>query len=222
MDHDPFSFHSFKYAKPKVCKECGEPDLYWGYTYDSPNELPNLISWSLFTLDRVPHTCNPRRTDLNLSAAILLVRTDAVFPVRVEYDPDNKYNNNPTRVFKTVDPSIKKDDLVIVTTNTRQGFTVVKVTEVDFAVDYNSSEQWGWVAAKFDVDAFRNILKIEEGVQERVAKAQENKMRKEIIDAMGLGEVSFTDLQLRRVGAATPDGVQVDEAASGAPTAPEA
>lgn len=48
----------------------------------------------------------------------------------------------------------------------------------------------------------RSIFRAEEA-----AKAQENKMRKEIIDAMGLGEVSFNDIQLRRVGAATPDGV---------------
>jgi hypothetical protein len=86
---------------------------------------------------------------MNLSAAIMLVRPDAVRPVRVEYDPDNKYNNNPTKVFKTVDKSIKKDDLVIVTTTTRHGFTVCKVVEVDFPVDYNSTEQWGWVAQKF-------------------------------------------------------------------------
>jgi len=143
---------------------------------------------------------------LNLSAAIMLVRPDAVFPVRVEYDPDNKYNNNPTRVFKTVDPSIKKDDLVIVTTTTRHGFTICKVTEVGFPVDFNSAEAWGWIGGKFDKEAFASLIKIEEGVQQRVAKASENKMRKEIMDAMGLGEVSFDDLQLRRLNAANPGG----------------
>jgi hypothetical protein len=153
---------------------------------------------------------------VNLSAAIMLVRPDAVFPVRVEYDPDNKYNNNPTKVFKTVDPTIKKDDLVIVSTTTRHGFTICKVTEVGFPVDFNSAEQWGWVGGKFDVDGFKSILKIEEGVQAKVAKASENKMRKEIMDAMGLGEVSFDDVQLRRLSAASPDGV--DTEAAGADT----
>jgi hypothetical protein len=142
---------------------------------------------------------------MNLSAAIMLVRPDAVRPVRVEYDPDNKYNNNPTKVFKTVDKSIKKDDLVIVTTTTRHGFTVCKVVEVDFPVDYNSTEQWGWVAQKFDVDAFKVLTAIEADVQNKVSKAHENKMRQEIIDAMGLGTVSFNDLQLEAVGAPKPE-----------------
>lgn len=157
---------------------------------------------------------------MNLSAAIMLVRREEVFPLRVEYDPDNKYNNNPTKVFKTLDPSIKKGDLVIVQTNTRHGFTIVKVTEAKFAVDFNSTEEWGWCAGKFDVDAFKNVLTIEDSVKGKVAEAQENKMRAELIEAMGLGSVSFNDVQLRRLAPASVDGV--DTTAGEAPEQPQA
>jgi hypothetical protein len=137
----------------------------------------------------------------------MLVRPDAVRPVRVDYDPEATYKNySPTRVFKTVDPTIKVGDMVIVQTRTRHGFTVCKVTEVDFPVDYNSGEQWDWIAQKFDVDAFNKILDIEKGVTQQVAKASENKMRQEIIDAMGLGNVDFSTLQLQSLRASNPDG----------------
>lgn len=143
---------------------------------------------------------------MNLSAAIMLVRPEEVRPVHVEYDPDNKYNNNPMKVFKTVDPTIKVGDLVIAQTNTRHKFTIVKVTEVDFAMDFNDSEPWGWIGRKFDVAVFDDIIKIEDGVRSKVAKANENKMRNELIQAMGLGDVSFNDVQLRRLAPIAPDG----------------
>lgn len=136
---------------------------------------------------------------MNLSAAIMLV-DKTVRPVRVEYDPDNKYNNNPMKWFKTINPDIAKDDLVIVQTNTRYGFTICKVVEIDFAVDFNSSEPWGWVGDKFDKAVFDKVLAVEDGVKLRVAKAQENKMRQELVDAMGLGTVDFSDLDLKRLG----------------------
>lgn len=149
---------------------------------------------------------------MNYSSAIMLVKPDEVRAVRVEYDPDNKYNNNPMKVFKTVDPSIQVGDLVIAQTNTRHKFTVVKVSEVDFPVDFNDqSERWGCIGAKFDIDAFNSLIKIEDGVIAKVAKIQENRMRKELIDSMGLGNVSFDEVQLRRIAPASPDGVVAAE-----------
>lgn len=158
---------------------------------------------------------------MNLSASIMLV-DKTVRPVRVEYDPDNKYNNNPMKWFKTINPDIKLDDLVIVQTNTRHGFTVAKVVEIDFAVDFHSNEPWGWIGGKFDKPAFDAVLKIEDGVKGRVAKAEENKMRKELAESMGLGEVDFSDVQLRRLGAATAtiDGVPADTAPASPPPTP--
>lgn len=142
---------------------------------------------------------------MNLSAAIMLV-DKTVRPVRVEYDPELKYNNNPNKLFKTINPDIKVNDLVICQTHTRHGFTIVKVTEIDFPVDFNSSDQWAWIGGKFDKDAFDTVLKIETGVIDRVAKAQENKMREELKAAMGLGAVDFSDLDLKRLRNASVDG----------------
>ncbi|WCD44122.1 hypothetical protein Kuura_044 [Caulobacter phage Kuura] len=144
---------------------------------------------------------------MNLSAAIMLVNK-AVRPVRVQYDPEIKYNNNPDKLFKTLDPTIKEGDLVVVPTNTRQGFTVVKVTEAGFAVDFNNNDKWDWIAAKFDKAAYDHVIDTEKQVITRVAQAQEDKARKELKDAMGLGDVSFSDLDIMALPAATPHGTQ--------------
>lgn len=139
---------------------------------------------------------------MNLSAAIMLVDKN-VRSVRVEYDPEVKYNNNPNKVFKTINKGIKTGDLVVVQTNTRHGFTICKVTEIDFPVDFNSSEQWGWIGDKFDKDMFDAVLKIEDGVKVRVAKAEENRMREQLKRDMGLSEVDFSDLDIAKLGAPT-------------------
>jgi len=132
---------------------------------------------------------------MNLSSAVMLVEK-TIRPVRVEYDPDIAKNNAYNRLYKTLDATIKVGDLVIVQTSTRHGFTIAKVTEVDFAVDFNAAEQWGWIGGKFDKPAFDTILETEKQIIGRVAKAQENKMRAELVQAMGIGETDFKDLNL--------------------------
>lgn len=131
---------------------------------------------------------------MNLSASIMLV-DKTVRPVRVEYDPELKYNNSPILKFMTIDPSIKLDDLVIVETHTRHKFTIVKVVEIDFPVDFHDQTPWGWVAQKFDKSAFDKIKATETAIRGRVAKAQEDKARRELADAMGIAGVSFDDLR---------------------------
>lgn len=134
---------------------------------------------------------------MNLSASAMLVNK-AIRPVRVEYDPDNKYNNNGamTKFFKCLDPTVAKDDLVVVETTTRHSFTIAKVVEIDFPFDFNDPAPWGWIAQKFNVDAFKKLKETEKLIIGRVAKAQENKMRRELAEAHGLGEVEFDDLEL--------------------------
>ena len=141
---------------------------------------------------------------MNLSAAIMLV-DETVRPLKVEYDPETKANNNPMRWFKTINPDIKVGNLVVVQTHTRHGFTVAKVTEVDFAVDFESSEPWGWCADIVDKRAFDRVLEIETGVKNTVAKANENKMREELKANMGLGTVTFDTSALKQLAGHTVD-----------------
>lgn len=134
---------------------------------------------------------------MNLSASIMLVN-EAIRPVRVEYDPDVYKNNTQVdNYFMTFDRDLKKDDLVIVPTKTRHKFTVVKVIEIDFAVDFhNSNIEWRWVAGSVDLAQYNSILETDKKVRDRVAKGQENKMRGELKAAMGMERIDFSDVEL--------------------------
>jgi hypothetical protein len=138
---------------------------------------------------------------MNLSTAIMLVNKE-VRPVKVSYEPDTK--GNPGVYFKTLDPSIKTDDYVVVPTGTRHGMTVCKVTEIDYVVDFNTTTQYMWVVGKVDKHAYEGILKQEQTVLDRIGKAEENRMRKQLAESMGLGEVNFSDLDIVAGTAAIP------------------
>lgn len=152
---------------------------------------------------------------MNLSTAIMLVNK-GVRAVRVEYDPDTFKNNNPNVKFKTLDPDLKVDDYVIVPTATRHGFTVGKVKELGFRVDFSSAEQFGWIVGKVDKVGYDNVIAQEKIVVDRIGQAEENRMREELSKSMGLGEIDFTDLDVTRATAApqlsTPRGGHYAEA----------
>lgn len=162
---------------------------------------------------------------MNLSAAVMLFEENGVRPCKVEYDPLITKNNNPGVLFKCVDPSVTKDDLVIVTTDTRHGFTIAKVTAIGYAdvpVDFENPTQWGWIAAKFDQPAFLNILASEKALQGQVSEANANKMRADLKSAMGLGNVSLEDVFIKRpVAIASPHGAEAPTAGAAAPAPTE-
>lgn len=135
---------------------------------------------------------------MNLSASVMLVE-DSIRPAKVEYDPDTPKNNNPSKFFKCLDASIRVGDLVIVTTSTRHGMTVAKVTAIgyeDVPVDFSSAEPWGWIVGPVPTTQHEAILKTEKAIMGRVSEANANKMKAELKAAMGLGSVSFADLSL--------------------------
>ncbi len=143
---------------------------------------------------------------MNLSASVMLVE-DSIRPVRVEYDPDIPKNNNPSKLFKCLDPTVAKGDLVIVTTHTRHKMTVAKVEAIgyeDVPVDFNSAEPWGWVVGPVPSAQHEKILETEKAIIGRVAVANTNKLKSELKAAMGLGNVSFSDLDLKTAGASLP------------------
>lgn len=140
---------------------------------------------------------------MNLSTAIMLVN-ESVRSVKVSYDTDYK-NNNPNYFFKTLDPDLRVDDYVVVPTDTRHGMTVCKVTEIDFIVDFNAPNQYRWIVGKVDKAGADDIIKQEEVVLAKIAKAEENKMRAELRANMNLGDISFTDLDIVHGTVALPN-----------------
>lgn len=142
---------------------------------------------------------------MNLSLASFLVEPNCR-AVRVEYDPDHTYKNDHLRcrTYKTLDGSIKVDDLVVVPTETRHGFTVVKVKDIGFRVNYDSSDEYKWIVGKVDAAAYKSLLTADKAVVEKVGLIEENKKKRELMEAMGLTGEAVASLTYSAVPAAAP------------------
>lgn len=135
---------------------------------------------------------------MNPSASVMLVE-DSIRPCMVEYDPDNARNNSDHKFFKCLDPSIKVDDLVIVSTSTRHGMTVARVKKIgvaDVPVNFEGTDVWGWIIGPVPQEQYKKVLETERAIVGRVQEANTNKLKAELKSAMGLGNVSFADLSL--------------------------
>lgn len=120
---------------------------------------------------------------MNLSAAVFLIN-DSVRAISCEYE---KAEDNPKRgyyIFKTMDPTIVKDDLVIVPTHTRHGMTVVKVAEVDVDVDFDSDIQLKWIVGKVAQAPYEATLAAEAEAMKAINSAEKLKKRNELRDAL--------------------------------------
>ncbi len=87
------------------------------------------------------------------STKIVFLINDQVRLIKVSYDPADVPAPNAVKrdyMFKTLDQSIKVDDLVVVETGTRHGLTVCKVTEVDLDVDFNDGISLKWAFHRVD------------------------------------------------------------------------
>lgn len=188
----------FKFETSKINRE--DPNRYW-----RPLKLPDLQPTG--------------KPPMNPSAAVMLVE-DSIRPCMVEYDPDNYKNNSDNRYFKCLDASIKVDDLVIVTTNTRHGMTVARVKKIgvaDVPVNFEGQDFWGWIVGPVPSDQHKRILDTEKAIVGRVQEATTNKLKTELKAAMGLAAVSFSDLDLTKAAelpAPPPEAAPVQPPAS--------
>lgn len=124
---------------------------------------------------------------MNYSTAIFLVN-DAVRCVEVSYDQveDRTGKRVPTNLvsFKTLDADLAKDDLVIIPTDTRYGFTVGKVTRVDLDVDFDSPQQMRWVVGKVDTDFIEDVTKQEEKAMAAIRHAEVKTKKQELAEKL--------------------------------------
>lgn len=132
---------------------------------------------------------------MNYSAAIILI-DKSVRLVSVSYDAGNAPAGKPGTTlpfaaFKTKDATLKKGDLVVVPTETRHGFTVGKVEEVDISPDFDTpaphnaaygtpNSFYGWIAGRVDKDEYDRVVKVEEDAIDTIRKADADAKRDEM------------------------------------------
>lgn len=139
---------------------------------------------------------------MNKTTAIFLA-VDGVRCISVAYDVqgfDHKGKAIPKDIksFKSMDPSIEKDQLVLIPTDSRWGFTVGKVVDVDLHVDFDSNEQMRWIVSAIDTEAYEQMLSTERTMMDVVADADRNarqqKLKEQIfanVDPAKLAAIGF-------------------------------
>jgi len=136
---------------------------------------------------------------MNLTTAIFLVNRDVRgIAVKFGHNMDTTQDIRTAYTYKSLDQTIKKDDLVIVPSGTGHKFTIARVSDVDVDIDYESSIQYKWIAGKFDPQPYEDLLKKEEKVIEVVRKAEFGRKRKELAAALKESVEGITTLELAK------------------------
>jgi hypothetical protein len=117
---------------------------------------------------------------MNYTTAIFLINKN-VRAVLCNYEPDAP---DKKVMFKTLDPTIKVDDLVIVPTKTRHGMTVSKVVETDVDVDFDSHTPVCWIVTKVDSANHKQTLAQEADAIRIIQSAEKTKKRNELAAAL--------------------------------------
>lgn len=137
---------------------------------------------------------------INYSTAICIANPN-VQGVRVNYDGAT----NKAYTFKTFDNTLEKGDLVLVPTETRHGYTVCKIEEINVDLDQESDIQYKWVVGKVDLTNYEDIIKQEELVISAFKEAVIAKKRSELAEAFGLvNSQKLQALPLVTAGNSTP------------------
>lgn len=117
---------------------------------------------------------------MNYSTAVFLINKH-VRAILATYEVED---NAKRTLFKTLDDSIKVGDFVIVPTDTRHKMTVVKVTDVDVDVDFDSATPVNWVIGKVDRAAHEQTLAQEGAAIQAIKGAELRKKREDLRDSM--------------------------------------
>lgn len=117
---------------------------------------------------------------MNHSTAVFLIN-DHVRAIMGVYESDDKAKRV---MFKTLDPTIKVGDYVLVPTETRHKMSVNKVVECDVDVDFDSSVHVAWVIAKIDRAPYDTILVQEADAIQTIGSAEVKKKRDDLREAL--------------------------------------
>lgn len=117
---------------------------------------------------------------MNNSIAVFLLNPN-VRAIQATYEAGDKAART---MFKTLDPNIKVDDLVIVPTDTRHNMTVCKVAAIDVEIDFDSSVPVQWVIGRIDPTGYSQVLQQEGVAISAIRSAELRKKREDLSKAL--------------------------------------
>lgn len=129
---------------------------------------------------------------MNTSLAVFLINEN-VRMISVKYEPEE----HRVYHFKTMNQDIKKDDYVVIPTNTRHKMTVAQVEDVDVPFDMNSTHDFKWIIDVVDIAGHEQITKMEDEAKAAIRKAEMRKQRETLRqDLLADYEESLKELQM--------------------------
>lgn len=131
---------------------------------------------------------------MNNSTAIFLINS-ACRVVKATYQ-----DGDAPKCFKTLDQGLKKDDLILVQTDTRHKLTVCKIVEVDVDFDPDTNDVITWVFGKVDMDPINRLIAAEEAAVKRIKTKQLERKRAELAKDMAADDDEIKKLPLANIG----------------------
>jgi hypothetical protein len=126
-----------------------------------------------------PSTTAEKETAMNYTTAICLI-SDDVRGIAVSYELPVEGVETKLYTFKSLDKTIRVGNLVIIPTDTRHGFTVVEVQEIDVEIPIDSTLTYKWIAAVFSRVRYDTVLEEEAHIVSRIKSGHARKQRSDI------------------------------------------
>ena len=122
---------------------------------------------------------------MNYSHAVFLMTKGKARAMACAYKAEE---NAKTDIFKTLDPSIKEGDYVIVETDSRHRMTVFKVIETDVDIDYDSSNKISWIVSKVDTQEIERNRTVEAMAISKIKQGRKKRREQELLEDLDLSE----------------------------------
>lgn len=113
------------------------------------------------------------------NSKIVFLINDQVRAVRAVYE-ETSNKTQQVYVFKTLDQTLAVDDLAVVESGTRHGFTIVKLIEVDVDLNFDDPAETKWVVAGVRMEDFSAIKKQEAAAISAVQQAELRRKKAEL------------------------------------------
>jgi len=128
---------------------------------------------------------------MNKTLSMLLV-DDSIRMIACQFTPGGK-----NYYYKSNNPHIKKDDLVIVQAighDKPYDTALVKVSEVDVIVDFSETHEYKWIIDVVNFDSFNQVKEVEKTVNEAIKKKEFAHKRSQLREALGYSDLDFQQL----------------------------
>lgn len=151
---------------------------------------------------------------MNYSLAVFLLE-DKVRLIGVSYEKVQEGKPSSVYSFKTLDQSIKVDDIVVVPTKTRHDMTICKVIEVDIRPDFDSTTEVEWLIGKVNPESIADTKALEALALTKIKDADYARKKAELQKDLGFAAAGLEAFRERSLDEGKMDEKSDNDTVSG-------